>query len=38
VRDAYMQNRAAAVRNQEQSSRAKGGTPFDDLYDLPEEE
>lgn len=38
VRDAYMQNREAAVRNQQQRSRAKGGTPFDDLYDLPEEE
>lgn len=38
VRDAYVQNREAAVRNQEQKSRAKGGTPYDDLYDLPEEE
>ncbi len=38
VRDAYTQNREAAVRNQEQRSRAKGGSPFDDLYDLPEEE
>ena len=38
VRDAFVQNRAAAVANQEQSSSAKGGGPFDDLYDLPSEE
>lgn len=38
VRDAFVQNRAAAVANQEQASPAKGGGPYDDLYDLPDEE
>jgi phospholipid-binding lipoprotein MlaA len=38
VRDAYVQNRAAAVADQEQTSPAKGSAPFDDLYDLPDEE
>jgi phospholipid-binding lipoprotein MlaA len=38
VRDAYIQNRAAAVANDEQVSPAKGAGPYDDLYDLPDEE
>jgi len=38
VRDAFIQNRAAAVANREQISPAKGGGPYDDLYDLPDEE
>lgn len=38
VRDAFVQNRAAAVENRAQASPAKGGTPYDDLYDLPDEE
>ena len=38
VRDAFVQNRAAAVENRAQTSPAKGGTPYDDLYDLPDEE
>lgn len=38
VRDAYVQNRAAAVADEKQSSPAKGSGPYDDLYDLPDEE
>lgn len=38
VRDAFVQNRAAAVANEAQPSPAKGGSPYDDLYDLPDEE
>lgn len=38
VRDAFVQNRAAAVANEAQASPAKGGSPYDDLYDLPDEE
>lgn len=38
VRDAYVQNRAAAVADREQASPAKGAGPYDDLYDLPDEE
>lgn len=38
VRDAYMQNRAAAVENRRQRSPASGSGPYDDLYDLPDEE
>jgi phospholipid-binding lipoprotein MlaA len=38
VRDAYVQNRAAAVQDREQTSPARGGGPYDDLYDLPDEE
>jgi phospholipid-binding lipoprotein MlaA len=37
VRDAFVQNRAAAVANERQTSPAKGGGVYDDLYDLPEE-
>lgn len=37
VRDAYVQNRAAAVADQEQRSPARGGGPYDDLYDLPDD-
>lgn len=38
VRDAFQQNRAAAVANESQPSPAKGGGVYDDLYDLPDEE
>ena len=38
VRDAFMQNRAAAVANEEPKARIEGESPFDDLYDLPEGE
>lgn len=36
VRDAYVQNRAAAVEDRASDS-AKGSGPYDDLYELPEE-
>ena len=38
VRDAFMQNRAAAVENRRQRSPASSSGPYDDLYDLPDEE
>lgn len=38
VRDAFIQQRAAAVANRESEDWTEGGGPSDDLYDLPEEE
>lgn len=38
LRDAYTQNRAAAVENRSQASPASTSGPYDDLYDLPDEE
>jgi ABC-type transporter lipoprotein component MlaA len=38
LRDAYTQNRAAAVENRSQPSPASTSGPYDDLYDMPDEE
>jgi len=37
VRDAYVQNRAAAVRDEARGAARSGG-PYEDLYDLPDED